>query len=222
MVGLIALIALVALVTCSIRYRRRGIDWPVVVIMGVKHALLGVIALYGLLTVLAVGAGTTRAILQPVGDTMIAFLPDSQPPASRAGQRPEARFTQALATVTPPLPTPTPRVVVAQAPQPQVKLTPAALAYEAAGAALHTTLPPASVAHTPVPAPIPTIVPTATPEDVRSGCDPAYPDVKTCIPPGPPFDQGCAITDERRFKVLPPDPQGLDHDGDGIGCEPIT
>lgn len=52
-------------------------------------------------------------------------------------------------------------------------------------------------------------------------CDPAYPDENTCIRPGPPFKQGCAITDQRRFTVLPPDPQGLDHDGDGIGCEPI-
>ncbi len=55
----------------------------------------------------------------------------------------------------------------------------------------------------------------------RPGCDPAYPEERTCIPPGPPFNQGCAITNERLFKVLPPDPQRLDHDGDGIGCEPI-
>ncbi len=66
----------------------------------------------------------------------------------------------------------------------------------------------------------PTALPTfsTTP---REGCDPAYPDEDTCIPPGPPFDQGCAITDERRFTVLPPDPQGLDHDSDRIGCEPM-
>ncbi len=70
-------------------------------------------------------------------------------------------------------------------------------------------------------------LPTVTPperkeqEPERTGCDPAYPEDRTCIPPGPPFDQGCAITSERRFDVLPPDPQGLDHDGDGIGCEPI-
>jgi hypothetical protein len=37
-----------------------------------------------------------------------------------------------------------------------------------------------------------------------------------------PLAQGCAITDERRFTVLAPDPQRLDHDGDGIGCEPIS
>jgi hypothetical protein len=64
--------------------------------------------------------------------------------------------------------------------------------------------------------------PTPTPEAPdRPGCDPAYPEERTCIPPGPPFDQGCAVTDERLFKVLPPDPQRLDHDNDGIGCEPM-
>jgi hypothetical protein len=69
---------------------------------------------------------------------------------------------------------------------------------------------------------LPTVTPALEPsKPERTGCDPAYPDKRTCIPPGPPFDQGCAITSERRFEVLPPDPQGLDHDGDGIGCEPI-
>ena len=66
------------------------------------------------------------------------------------------------------------------------------------------------------------MTPTLEPkEPERTGCDPAYPEERTCIPPGPPFDQGCAVTSERLFKVLPPDPQRLDHDGDGIGCEPI-
>jgi micrococcal nuclease len=68
---------------------------------------------------------------------------------------------------------------------------------------------------------LPTVTPLEPKEPERTGCDPAYPEERTCIPPGPPFDQGCAITSERRFEVLPPDPQGLDHDGDGIGCEPI-
>ena len=68
---------------------------------------------------------------------------------------------------------------------------------------------------------LPTVSPSREPEPTRAGCDPAYPNERTCIPPGPPFDQGCAITDERRFTVLAPDPQRLDHDGDGIGCEPI-
>ncbi|MBA2597894.1 MAG: excalibur calcium-binding domain-containing protein, partial [Chloroflexia bacterium] len=31
-----------------------------------------------------------------------------------------------------------------------------------------------------------------------------------------------AVTPERLFVVRAPDPQALDHDGDGIGCEPIT
>lgn len=75
---------------------------------------------------------------------------------------------------------------------------------------------------TPVVAPsLPTRAPAATPSPSREGCDPAYPDEETCIPPGPPFDQGCAITEERRFTVLPPDPQRLDHDKDGVGCEPV-
>ena len=50
------------------------------------------------------------------------------------------------------------------------------------------------------------------------GCDPSYPTV--CIPPPPP-DLDCSITDEREFEVRPPDPHGLDSDGDGIGCEPV-
>jgi hypothetical protein len=71
---------------------------------------------------------------------------------------------------------------------------------------------------------LPAVTPTPEPKESkrkRTGCDPAYPEQRTCIPPGPPFDQGCAITSERLFEVLPPDPQRLDHDGDGIGCEPI-
>ena len=69
---------------------------------------------------------------------------------------------------------------------------------------------------------LPAVTPAPEPKKPeRTGCDPAYPEERTCIPPGPPFDQGCAITSERLFKVLPPDPQHLDHDGDGIGCEPI-
>lgn len=72
------------------------------------------------------------------------------------------------------------------------------------------------------PASLPTVTPRLEPvEKERPECDPAYPDSRTCIPPGPPFDQGCAITSERRFTVLSPDPQRLDHDNDGIGCEPV-
>jgi len=64
--------------------------------------------------------------------------------------------------------------------------------------------------------------PTPQPANDRAKCDPAYPEKRTCIPPGPPLNQGCAITDQRLFTVLPPDPQHLDADHDGIGCEPIA
>ena len=56
----------------------------------------------------------------------------------------------------------------------------------------------------------------------RTGCDPAYPDERTCIAPGRPLAEPCSITDQRNFTVLAPDPRGLDSDGDGIGCEPIS
>jgi hypothetical protein len=51
-------------------------------------------------------------------------------------------------------------------------------------------------------------------------CDPSYPDV--CIPP---VEQGgdldCATVRLEFFRVLPPDPHGLDGNFDGIGCEPL-
>lgn len=225
MVGLVALIALITFVA---RFPRRGGSWPVAILLGVKHALLGMIAIYGVLIVLAVGAGTARAIVHPVADAMIALFPDGQPPASHAGHRLDAPSNEIAAAVTPPLPTPTPRVVTAHAPEPRVRLTPISLAYEAVAAPLRTPEPDPAPLPTmsPTPAPEPmtlsATLPTATPVDARPGCDPAYPDARTCIPPGPPWDQGCAVTAERRFSVLPPDPQGLDHDGDGIGCEPIS
>jgi hypothetical protein len=56
----------------------------------------------------------------------------------------------------------------------------------------------------------------------RTGCDPAYPDERTCIAPGRPLAEPCSIIDQRNFTVLAPDPRGLDSDGDGIGCEPIS
>jgi hypothetical protein len=65
-------------------------------------------------------------------------------------------------------------------------------------------------------------VATREPSTDRTGCDPAYPDARTCIPPGPPLAWPCSITTERNFTVLPPDPRRLDADGDGVGCEPIS
>ncbi|MEZ4562927.1 MAG: hypothetical protein R2853_09330 [Thermomicrobiales bacterium] len=223
MIGLIALIAPFAV---AVRFLLHGDSWPLAILLGVKHALLGVVAIYGALVVLAVGIETGRAITHPAADAMLALLPDAQPPASRAGQQLVAPQAGAPAAATEVPPTPTPRVIVAHAPQPRVSLTPISLAYEAMGAA-HLAAPTASATRPPAVATPPpttrlTTLPTATPEPARSGCDPAYPEARTCIPPGPPWDQGCAITAERRFTVRPPDPQGLDHDGDGIGCEPIA
>jgi hypothetical protein len=56
----------------------------------------------------------------------------------------------------------------------------------------------------------------------RTACDPAYPDERTCIAPGLPLAEPCSITDQRNFTVLSPDPRGLDTNGNGIGCEPIS
>lgn len=57
----------------------------------------------------------------------------------------------------------------------------------------------------------------------RASCDPSYPDV--CIPIGA-ADYDCAGGSGNGpnyiagpIRVLPPDPHGLDRDGDGIGCE---
>lgn len=47
-------------------------------------------------------------------------------------------------------------------------------------------------------------------------CDSSYPDV--CIP-SPPPDLDCTDISDKKFTVLPPDPHGLDRDGDGIACE---
>ncbi|OKH30166.1 nuclease [Calothrix sp. HK-06] len=50
----------------------------------------------------------------------------------------------------------------------------------------------------------------------QQNCDPSYPDF--CIPPNSP-DLDCKDMPRRQFRVLPPDPHGLDRDSDGIGCE---
>ena len=70
----------------------------------------------------------------------------------------------------------------------------------------------------------PTATPTRTPRPLpppstpapRGECDLAYPTV--CIPPPPPVLQ-CRDVLHRDFRVLPPDPHGLDGDQDGIACE---
>lgn len=117
-----------------------------------------------------------------------------------------------LPTLIPPSPEAKRRFVIATLPTPA-----------AAPATLPTRVP--AAATLPRAVALADVAPSETPEPPqqkkRDNCDPAYPDRRTCIPPGPPFGQGCAITDERRFTVLPPDPQKLDHDDDGIGCEPI-
>lgn len=58
----------------------------------------------------------------------------------------------------------------------------------------------------------------AAPFAPRAGrCEPSYPDV--CIPPAPP-ELDCGDVPYRDFRVLPPDPHGLDgRDNDGRGCE---
>jgi hypothetical protein len=58
---------------------------------------------------------------------------------------------------------------------------------------------------------------TTAPSGGKSGnCDPAYPTV--CIAPPPP-DLDCSEVPYTNFKVLPPDPDHFDSDGDGVGCE---
>jgi hypothetical protein len=48
------------------------------------------------------------------------------------------------------------------------------------------------------------------------GCDSSYPTI--CIPPPPP-DLDCSDIRYTNFKVVAPDDQYLDGDGDGVGCE---
>ncbi len=83
-------------------------------------------------------------------------------------------------------------------------------------------------ATSPTPAPEPTKPPpepneSQAEEPVTQNCDTSYPDV--CIPIGA-ADYDCAGGSGNGpnyirgpLRVLPPDPHGLDRDGDGIGCE---
>ena len=47
-------------------------------------------------------------------------------------------------------------------------------------------------------------------------CNPSYPTI--CLPVSGP-DLNCTDIQARNFKVLPPDPYGLDGDHNGVGCE---
>lgn len=68
---------------------------------------------------------------------------------------------------------------------------------------------------TPTPAPV---APQPTAPPASGNCDPSYPGV--CIPPYSQVgDLDCGEISQRRFQVIPPDPHGLDGDGDGVGCE---
>jgi micrococcal nuclease len=78
-------------------------------------------------------------------------------------------------------------------------------------------------ADTPLTPPTPTPAPAAPANNQAQGitasnCDPSYPDV--CIPPiTQSGDLDCGDIGYRRFRVVPPDPHGLDGDFDGVGCE---
>lgn len=69
-------------------------------------------------------------------------------------------------------------------------------------------------------APLPTATPGLRSEGISltpaANCDPSYPDI--CIP-SPPPDLNCQDITGHNFRVLPPDPHGLDRDGNGLGCE---
>ena len=58
--------------------------------------------------------------------------------------------------------------------------------------------------------------PTMNSSPTSFQCDPSYPTV--CIPPSSP-ELDCDDIPYRNFKVLPPDPQHFDLDGNGFGCE---
>lgn len=219
---MLSLIALIALITLIVRSRLYGHSWPRALITGVTRYLQGLIAIAGLLLLLVVGIGTTRAILHPVADAALSLFPEGQPPASWARHVPKVRPTEMPVLASLPRLTPTPRTEAARLPQAYVMDMPESLPEQPEEVPQPTPTPASLPIRTPSPSLTPTMLPATPAAPSRTGCDEAYPDAGTCIPPGPPFDQGCAITEERRFRVLPPDPQGLDHDNDGIGCEPVS
>ena len=168
------------------------------------------------------------ALVIPLGLVGVLFffgtMPRASPEARFAGERPlPAPIVSQYAAA------PTVTAAVSSLPREVASLprTVSSLPWTAASLSVTSTPEPRRIPASlptvaPTKAPEPTPIPTETPKRVeRKGCDPAYPDEDTCIPPGPPFGQGCAVTEERLFTVLPPDPQRLDHDKDGVGCEPI-
>lgn len=217
MMSLIALIFLISCLVFIVQSRGHGHSWPIAMLTGVKRSLQSILAATGLLLMLVLGIGTTRAILHPVAEAAIALFPEGHPATSHARRVPALSPTKSPEVATLPRSTPTPHAETARISQSYVMVIPTSIPRETLVSPQGTPTP--SPTPTPTPTPIPA---TPAPVPLREGCDPAYPDARTCIPPGPPFDQGCAITEERRFTVLPPDPQGLDHDNDGIGCEPVA
>jgi hypothetical protein len=215
MASLIALISLIVCIVFIVCSRGNGHSWPMAMLTGVNRSLQAMLATAGLLFMLIVGIGTTRSILHPVAEAAIALFPEGQPATSHARRVPTLSPTGIPEVATLPRSTSTPHADVARISQSYVMVIPTSIPRETVMSPQGTPTPPPTPSPTPIPA-------TPAPEPLREECDPAYPDARTCIPPGPPFDQGCAITAERRFTVLPPDPQGLDHDNDGIGCEPVA
>jgi hypothetical protein len=77
------------------------------------------------------------------------------------------------------------------------------------GAATRSETPPAS------PTPSPNVPPADVEPSSDGGCDPNY---SGCVPAGI-GDVDCGELSETNIQVLGSDPDGLDADGDGIGCE---
>jgi hypothetical protein len=70
----------------------------------------------------------------------------------------------------------------------------------------------------------PTTTVTAAPTTTAANrCDPSYPDF--CIPADAGHPINCSspeVLGRNGFRALPPDPHGLDGDGDGVACEQST
>lgn len=176
-----------------------------------KGPILGGTAFITLIVGLAVasgGDGDDTEVLEATREptpTVTAVTPTTVPspttiPTDASSPTPKPTATEgALGEVEEPAPTPKPT----QPPPPQP--TP-------------TSPPPPQPTPTQPPPPQPT--PTSPPS---VNCDPSYPTV--CIPVGA-ADYDCAGGSGNGpnyiagpLTVLPPDPHGLDSDGDGIGCE---